>query len=353
MDATHDFSSFARRQVVESTCAGQGVFTDMMPMRIASIFIVFVASIIGALFPILARRHSRWLRIPRYGFEIAKFFGSGVIISTAFMHLLSPGVGSLASDCLSEPWHRYPYALGLCMLSVFLMFIVEVIAFRWGMAKLADTGLGDLPAHRHGVTPLAHNDKDESTGTKAILESANQDIESVKSLNGLSDGERTALRQVVGIAILEFGVVFHSILIGLTFAVSDNFKILFIVIVFHQFFEGLGIGSRLAYMNLGPKYRWVPYAGALLFGVTTPIGIAAGIGARSTYDPTSNTSLILNGVMYSVSAGIMLYTGLVELLAQDFLFDPEMQNATTGRLAVSLASLCTGAVLMSVLGIWI
>ena len=37
-------------------------------------------------------------------------------------------------------------------------------------------------------------------------------------------------------------------------------------------FEGLGVGSRLAYMRLPPKYHYVPIIGALLYGITTPVG---------------------------------------------------------------------------------
>jgi solute carrier family 39 (zinc transporter), member 1/2/3 len=43
-----------------------------------------------------------------------------------------------------------------------------------------------------------------------------------------------AATQLVGIAILEFGVLLHSFLIGLTLAVTENFKILFIVLAFHR-----------------------------------------------------------------------------------------------------------------------
>ena len=46
----------------------------------------------------------------------------------------------------------------------------------------------------------------------------------------------SAMAQILGIAILEFGVTLHSVLIGLTLAVDPNFKILFVVIVFHRGF---------------------------------------------------------------------------------------------------------------------
>lgn len=82
-----------------------------------------------------------------------------------------------------------------------------------------------------------------------------------------------------------------SLLIGLTLAVDPDFKVLFVVIVFHrmslfflhlpqspltfhptEMFEGLGVGSRLAYLDLPPKYSYVPIVGGILYGITTPIG---------------------------------------------------------------------------------
>jgi zinc transporter 1/2/3 len=115
--------------------------------------------------------------------------------------------------------------------------------------------------------------------------------------------------------------------------VDPNFKVLFVVIIFHresvicrfpiasvlkenhqlETFEGLGIGSRLAYLDLPSKYSWVLYMGGILYGLTTPIGIATGLGVRSTYNPGSTTASIVSGVMDSLSAGILIYTGLVEV----------------------------------------
>lgn len=78
-------------------------------------------------------------------------------------------------------------------------------------------------------------------------------------------------------------------------------------------FEGLGLGSRLAFMRLPEKYNYVPILGGLLYGLTTPIGIAAGLGVRSTYNPNSTTASIVSGTLDSISSGILLYTGLVEV----------------------------------------
>ena len=65
-------------------------------------------------------------------------------------------------------------------------------------------------------------------------------------------------------------------------------------------------------MVLPPRYNWVPVAAALLFGVTTPLGIAVGLGVKSTYNPGSVIASIVSGILDSVSAGILIYTGLVE-----------------------------------------
>lgn len=102
-------------------------------------------------------------------------------------------------------------------------------------------------------------------------------------------------------------------LIGLTLAVDQDFKVLFVVLVFHQTFEGLGLGARLAYLELPPRYHYVPVIAAIMYGMSTPIGIAVGLGVRASYNPGSTTASIVSGVMDSLSAGILIYTGLVEV----------------------------------------
>lgn len=67
-------------------------------------------------------------------------------------------------------------------------------------------------------------------------------------------------------------------------------------------------------MDLPHSYNWVPVLGACLYGITTPIGIAVGLGIRSTYNPGSTTAAIVSGVLDSFSAGILIYTGLVEVI---------------------------------------
>ena len=58
---------------------------------------------------------------------------------------------------------------------------------------------------------------------------------------------------------------------------------------------------------------------ALAYGTTTPLGQAVGLAVQGLYDPHGETGLIMVGVMNAVSSGLLLFAGLVELLAEDFL----------------------------------
>ena len=66
-------------------------------------------------------------------------------------------------------------------------------------------------------------------------------------------------------------------------------------------------------MDLPQRYSWIPIVAAILYGITTPLGIAVGLGVRSTYNPESATASIVSGVLDAISAGILVYTGLVEV----------------------------------------
>jgi zinc transporter 1/2/3 len=122
-------------------------------------------------------------------------------------------------------------------------------------------------------------------------------------------------------------------------------------------------------MRLPQKYNWVPIAGAILYGITTPLGIAVGLGVRTTYNPGSTTASIVSGVLDALSSGILMYTGFVEvnysvqevkpstdaeaqLLAHEFLFNKEMMNASNGKLIYALTCMLLGTGLMALLGRW-
>ena len=244
---------------------------------------------------------------------------------------------------------------GIALMTVFVLFFVELMAMRFA------TFGGDHETHSNGhnlssIAPRTHENTGSPTRTHGSVSSAHtpgtDHLGHTREHDEYqSDVEQYKPRliedypaQITAIFILEFGVVFHSIFVGLTLAVAgEEFKTLYVVLVFHQTFEGLGLGSRLA-VTPWPKNRlWTPYLLAAAYGLSTPIAIAVGLGLRTTYAPGSQTALIVNGVFDSISAGILIYTGLVELMAHEFMFSQFMRRAPIGTVLGAVGWMCLGA----------
>jgi zinc transporter ZupT len=100
----------------------------------------------------------------------------------------------------------------------------------------------------------------------------------------------------LNITLLEGGILFHSVFVGMTVSITiDGFIILLIAILFHQMFEGLGLGSRIAAVPY-PRGSPRPWILVVAFGTTAPIGQAIGLAARNSYDPNRAFGLIIVGV---------------------------------------------------------
>lgn len=91
-----------------ATCGDGAPYDGRLNVRIASIFVILVTSLAGTLFPIFARR-AKSFNIHPLVFDTVKYFGSGVIIATAFIHLLAPAQEELGNECLGGTWEKYPW----------------------------------------------------------------------------------------------------------------------------------------------------------------------------------------------------------------------------------------------------
>ena len=69
-----------------SVCPSENDFDGRIGVRISSIFVILVGSFLGTWFPVFAARHPG-AGVPSWAFFIAKYFGSGVILATAFIHV--------------------------------------------------------------------------------------------------------------------------------------------------------------------------------------------------------------------------------------------------------------------------
>ncbi|CAI6016136.1 hypothetical protein V2G26_020546 [Clonostachys chloroleuca] len=340
-------------QVDQDQCNGDAVDVGYFGLRIASIFIILVASGVGAFAPVILARQSK-IPVPKFAFFVCKYIGTGVIIATAWLHLLDPAVGNLSDACLEPMLGDYPWPEAIGLWTVLLMFFFEMLASR--------------SLDSHGSPSTAQKEFELDPAMDVVAKSSAKDSSSAAE-RGEHDGplnephDHLAHRhsheegdshpnvggQLLDIFILEFGVLFHSVFIGLTLGTTDNVIVLLVVLVFHQMFEGLGLGSRLAVAPWPKDKQWLPYLLAFCFCLSTPIGIAAGVGAKPN---NANTQKLVNGIFDSISAGILMYTGLVELLAHEFMFNPTMRKASLKVLLFAFACIAFGMAIMAVLAKW-
>lgn len=154
--------------------------------------------------------------------------------------------------------------------------------------------------------------------------------------------------------LLEAGILFHSIFIGMALSVATgtSFIVLLVAISFHQTFEGLALGSRIAAITSFPASSPKPWLMALAYGATTPVGQAIGLLVHNLYDPASQTGLLMVGVMNAISSGLLLFAGLVELLAEDFLSDKSYEVLRGRRRVEASAAVVGGGMLMALVGAW-
>lgn len=157
-------------------------------------------------------------------------------------------------------------------------------------------------------------------------------------------------KQSLQITLIEGGILFHSVFVGMTISITaEGFIILLIAIVFHQMFEGLGLGSRIAAVPY-PKGSWKPWALVVAFGTTAPFGQALGLATRGSYDPNSAFGLIMVGVFNAISSGLLIYAALVDLLAEDFLSEEAQHTMTKKDKTRAFIYVLMGAAGMAIVG---
>ena len=405
-----------------------------LPLHIGSVFIILFVSASACAFPLLATKIP-CLRIPLKFLFAVRHFGTGVLLATAFAHLLPTAFVSLTDPCLPAFWNEdYPAMAGVIALAaVFLVATVEMI-FSPGRSCCAPVGLRapaeadvelqyDKAASSECCSPespcqtSSRSQCTRPTGplygrsgfsransisqTLSRMSAVNAQIDRIEesaepedsvephepSANkhfpdpnrqedwaALQDAElarthreptpeQKRKKELLQCFLLEVGILFHSIFIGMALAVAtgNDFVVLLIAIAFHQTFEGLALGSRIASVGWNsldstdvkkPRWQYQPWLMALAYGFTTPIGQVIGIATHTLYTPDSMTGLLMVGVMNAISSGLLTFTSLIDLLSEDFLSDESWRTLRGKRRIGAWASVVAGAFGMSLIGAW-
>ena len=165
-----------------------------------------------------------------------------------------------------------------------------------------------------------------------------------------------SLSVLVKAYMMEFSVGIHSVIIGLGIGFMSGeenvelLKVLIIAIVFHQFFEGVGLGTTLheARYQLG---KWQTALFVFLFSMMVSFGIIIGIVLVYYNGEVETTDeLYATGILNALAAGILIYIALVEMVAEDF---HSAAIANRGFLKFQMfVALMVGTMFLAVLAIW-
>lgn len=91
---------------------------------------------------------------------------------------------------------------------------------------------------------------------------------------------------------------------------------------------------------------------ATAFAFVTPLGMGIGIGVLKNFNGNDPSTVIAIGTLDALSAGILVWVGVVEMWAHDWMLGGEMTTAGPLRTVLGMIGLIAGMALMSLLGKW-
>ncbi|EEF45783.1 zinc/iron transporter, putative [Ricinus communis] len=367
-------------------------------LKFVAIASILLAGIAGVAIPLIGK-HRRFLRTDGSLFVAAKAFAAGVILATGFVHMLSGGSEALSNPCLPEyPWSKFPFSGFFAMMASLLTLLVDFVGTQYyerkqGLNRASEEQIR-VGSVESDIVPVVERKERNGPNAKVFGEEEGGGMHivgmhahaahhrhshphgqdacegHVKDYapgpghghshghghghgHGFGDGngdEESGLRHVVVSQVLELGIVSHSVIIGLSLGVSESpctIRPLIAALSFHQFFEGFALGgciSQAQFKTLSATLM------ACFFAITTPTGIGIGTAIASFYNPHSQGALIAEGILDSLSAGILVYMALVDLVAADFL--SKRMSCNFRLQVVSYFMLFLGAGMMAALAIW-
>jgi zinc transporter 1/2/3 len=368
----------------EDPCAAGA--PEVSGLRIAGVFILFACSAAGVL-PSLLGKLVAGPAVTR-AITLCKTVGTGVVLSCALIHMLLPGVESLASECVPasvrEDYPALAYLVALCA-GLAMHFIETMLSSGEG---------GGHQHHHHHQQPQpqplpqpkqhVHSDSSRLLGNAAVhpayyscmVVKAEAEAPKATALAAVATEapcepghhhhaatvacETNEVRivssdKLVNLVLVELGFSIHSVFVGLAVAnaAEDDFRGLLAAICFHQLFEGLALSARLSATGL--SWRRDLIFGAV-FSLSGPLGMALGLFAVSaSASLNSGGYLVTQGVLDSVGAGIMLYLGF-SMLIIDFpvdvaaLCDHSPSGAAGKRTSALMRASMFGALWAGVIG---
>jgi len=374
-----------------------------LDLRIAAIFIIFTASIVGVLLPFCIHGSAKsddGKESPL--FKCMKTGAAGAMLGIALMHLLVD-----ANNALSQVVGQYRLAYAMTCLGIVINLTIEQCALlfieiqaearklkltciasnvavnkyeeRSSSHSRSSTGSSKTQSRHEqvhnescGFVTCGHSDGTEAvtlhvnSGHKQLDFNANAGIDELidqdicATLDVTADSElmnglmaSNELKDIVLLYSLEVSISVHSVIIGVDIGLLTGranmtaLVTLICAISFHQCMEGIGLGTNM----LSSKYSIGSIkvlVFVIVFALTCSIGIIIGICSSSSTE--SSGQLFAKGIANSLAAGSLLYLSLSDMVpnyfsAVDLTSRPKMK-------LLMIAAFSFGVIVMAVLAYW-
>lgn len=217
----------AQGNTVEQPCIAEGIKEPNYRLKVGLLFAILASSTFAVYIPIFIRKYSNF-SLDHIVFILMRQFGTGVVISTALIHLLTHANLMLTNKCVGGLSYEST-TTAIVMAGAFLAFLIEYTFNR--LLKKRQAAIKNKQEH---IDSDSNNDEKlqvsgQSTGCEPGIVTEQSDAHAGHiHEHGLIDPQ-----DKLSVMIMEAGIVFHSILIGLTLSVTpdDGVITLFIVIV--------------------------------------------------------------------------------------------------------------------------
>jgi zinc transporter 1/2/3 len=243
-NASHvDLNTASQEDILCYLALSENEFHGQLGARISSIFVIFITSTFCTLFPVIAKRAPR-VKIPYHAYLFARYFGTGVIVATAFVHLLEPAYSSIGpNSCIgaSGDWGDYPWCAAIILTSVMTTFLLDLgaevyVDYQYGIQRNDDATEAFITQPCISTSDSTSQDMEPGTSLPKNAE-IHTEVASLQS-------ERSFRKDIAAFLILEFGILFHSVIIGLNLGVTgDEFATLYPVLVFHAPFRVTSVAA--------------------------------------------------------------------------------------------------------------
>jgi solute carrier family 39 (zinc transporter), member 1/2/3 len=271
-------------------------------LKTGSLLAILLASAVGICLPVALTRAFHGRAGYARGLLLVKCYAAGVILSTSLVHVLPDAHAALA-DCAvatRRPWRDFPFAGLFTLVGALLALLVDLSASSHLEAHGHVGGGEDRPDYEpvprksapvfelagemsprkraylddhEDPAPLSnangcHLDRDDVAlfgarkGGPALVRSDDVAVvgggchggghEVLEVGEGDGELEEARKKQKMVSKVLEIGIVFHSVIIGVTMGMSQDvcsIRPLVVALSFHQVFEGMGLGGCIAQVS--------------------------------------------------------------------------------------------------------